>query len=214
MDPSLDFIKTKSGMKLYVDTSFEPEKHVVRIGTVMKAPDRIIDKQSPWITDVEIKEGDRVVMYFLAVQNCMSPEKKTYWVEKGVVYIAIKYQNIYAVIEEGNVKPVNGYILVEPVEDPEWIRLKKLFAMRNMDVPDLRKNSNTNVTYGKIVYMGKPNLSYNDHYKSDEHHNEKVGDTVIMKRIKDIPVEYEYHAQIDGGRKLYRIQRHDILAVT
>ena len=34
-----------------------------------------------------------------------------------------------------------------------------------------------------------------------------------MKRIRDIPVEYEYHAKMDGGRKLYRMQRHDILAV-
>jgi len=213
MDPSNNFVKTKSGMKLYVDTSFEPEKHVVRIGTVMKVPDKIIDKNAPWLTNVELKEGDRVVMYFLAVQNCMAPEKKNYWVEGKTVFIAIRYQNIYAIIEEGDVKPVNGYIFVEAVEDPEWIRLKEIFEGRGMEMPDLRKSSNTNVTYGKVIYMGKPNGEYKDDYKTDEGHDEKVGDTVVMKRIRDIPVEYEYHAKIDGGRKLYRIQRHDILAI-
>jgi hypothetical protein len=34
-----------------------------------------------------------------------------------------------------------------------------------------------------------------------------------MKRISDIPAEYEYHAKMDGGRKLYRLQRHSIMAV-
>lgn len=213
LDPENEFIQLESGIKLYVDTSFEPEKHVVRIGTVEKVPDKLYQKDAPWKTNIEIKEGDRVVMYFLAIQNCLSPEQKKYIRKGNDVWIFIKYHNIYAVIEEGNIRPVNGYVLVEPVEDPEWIREKKLAAMKNLEIPDLREASNTNVTYGKIVYMGKPNESYHDHYKSDMHHDEQVGDTVMMKRIRDIPVEYEYHAKIDGGRKLYRIQRWDILAV-
>lgn len=213
MDPSNDFVKMKSGMELYVDTSYEPEKHVVRVGTVIKAPKYIIDSNSPWKTTIEIKEGDRVVMYFLAVQNCMSKERKHYWVE-GIrkVFISIKYQNIYAVIGDGFIKPVNGYLLVEPVEDPDWIRMQKLMALKNMELADLRTNSNVNVTYGIIKYMGEPNLGYNEDYKSDEHYNLAIGDTVVMKRIRDIPAEYEYHAKMDGGGNLYRVQRHDILA--
>lgn len=217
LDPKNEYIVTESGIKLYVDTTFEPEKHVVRIGTVIEAPSKLIYHHNkpgyPWKTNPEIKAGDRVVMYFLAIQNCLSPERKLYTVDGDDIYIFIKYHNIYAVIEEGNIRPVNGYVLVEPIEDPEWERRTNEAKRINLILPDLRTASKTDVTYGKIIYMGSPNEEYADDYKSDKFHNEKVGDTVVLKRIRDIPVEYEYHAKIDGGRKLYRMQRHDILAV-
>lgn len=217
LDPKNEYIVTESGIKLFVDTSFEPEKHVVRIGTVIEAPRTLTYHQKksgyPWKTRPEIKAGERVVMYFMAIQNCLAPEQKKYTREGDDIYIFIKYHNIYAVIEEGNIRPVNGYVLVEPIEDPEWERRTNEAKKINLILPDLRQASKTDVTYGKIIYMGPPNEEYADDYKSDAHHNEKVGDTVIMKRIRDIPVEYEYHAKMDGGRKLFRMQRHDILAV-
>ncbi len=217
LDPENEFITMKSGIQLYVDTSFEPEKHVVRIGTVEKVPENLIYNHGktgyPWKTTMELKEGDRVVMYFLAIQNCLRPEKKTYWRKGKTVWIAIKYHNIYAIILDQNIQPVNGYLFVEPVEDPEFLRMQKEYKRIGMEQVDLRKPSNTDVTYGKIKYAGKPNEMYADDYKSDNFHDEYLGDIIVMKRIRDIPVEYEYHAKIDNGKKLYRIQRHDILAV-
>jgi hypothetical protein len=104
-------------------------------------------------------------------------------------------------------------MLVEPVEDPEWIRKKEKAAKVGLEIPDMREPNNTDVVYGKIAYIGKPNKSYIDNlYKDDNYYDLEEGDEVIMKRIRDIPVEYEYHAKIDGGRKLYRAQRHDVLA--
>ena len=61
--------------------------------------------------------------------------------------------------------------------------------------------------------MGKPNFGYKDPNQSDYFIEVSPGDELILKRLRDIPIEYEYHAKLDGGRKLYRIQRHDILAV-
>lgn len=217
LDPANDMIETKSGLKLIVDTSFEPEKHVVRIGTVEAVPSTLVychKKASyPWETQMEIKVGDRVVMYFMAVQNCLAKEQKRYFHKGKDVWIFIKYHNIYAVLEENNIRPINGYVLVEPVEDPAWLAKVERLKTKGIELPDLRKPSKTDVTYGKIAYMATPNRRYADDYKSDEYHNEKVGDTIIMKRIRDIPVEYEYHAKMDGGRQLYRMHRHDILAV-
>ena len=217
LDPENKFIKLKSGIKLLVDTSFEPEKHIVRIGTVEKVPTRLNYKHGhtgfPWQTEVELQEGDKVVMYFLAIQNCLRPEKKCYHKEGDDVWIYIKYNNIYAAIRDGKIIPVNGYVLVEPVEDPAWIVKEEQYKRLNLELVDLRKPSLTDVSYAKIKYMGTPNQDYADDYKSDEHHEEQVGDTIVMKRIRDIPVEYEYHAKIDGGKSLFRIQRHDILAV-
>lgn len=214
MDPENNFIVTPGGLKLYVDTSFEPEKHIVRIGTVKKAPKRLVQRKGtmPWETEMELQEGDRVALYFLAVQNCLSPERKHYIKNFDDVYIFIKYHNIYAVIRDDDIIPVNGYLLVEPMEDPAWIRMKSKAEEKGLEIPDMRGLSNVNVVYGKIAYAGKPNKSYNSPYKSDNQIDVKVSDEVVMKRITDIPVEYEYHTKLDGGRKLYRVQRHQILA--
>jgi hypothetical protein len=216
MDPENKFLETPSGLKLYVDTSFEPDKHVVRIGTVEQLPTRLLYKEKqtgfPWKTEMELKVGDRVVMYFLAVQNCLAPEKKNYIRDGEDLWIIIKYHNIYAIIGDGFVKPINGYVFVEPVEDPAWILRQEQHKRLGLELVDTRKLSKTDVTYGKIAYMGIPVEEYADDYKSDKHYNLNIGDTVVMKRIRDIPVEYEYHAKIDGGRKLFRMKRHDILA--
>lgn len=212
LDPENNVIKTPSGFSLQLDTTFEPDKHVVRVGTVEAIPDYLINN-GPWETDIEIQVGDRVVMYYLAVQNCLRPERKHFIKYFDEVWIFLKYHNIYAVIRDGEIIPVNGYLLVEPQEDPEWIRLNKEANEKGIELVDMRQPSKTHVTYGKIAYMGKPNGKYRDAYKSDLHYDLEIGDTIIMKRIRDIPVEYEYHAKLDGGRKLWRMQRHDILAV-
>jgi co-chaperonin GroES (HSP10) len=214
LDAKNDYIETKSGLRLLLDTSFEPEKHVVRVGTVEALPRELqFKKEIPWETEIELKLGDRVVMYFMAIQNCLSKEQKKYAQEGKDVYIFIKYHNIYAIIRGEEIIPINGYVLVEPIEDPEWIRLNEQASKAGLIIPDMRKLSKTHITYGKIAYLGKPNLRYSEKYKSDEYYDLKVGDEIIMKKIRDIPVEYEYHAKMDGGRKLYRMQRHDILAV-
>ena len=216
LDPSNDMVETESGFKLYIDTSYEPEKHIVRLGTVIKAPKRLYNRdfmgEVPWVTHPQIQDGDRVIMYFLAVQNCLSKEQKKFIREGDDFYIFIRYHNIYAVIRDDKIIPINGYVLVEPVEDPAKVRRKELAAKLDLILPEPKELSKTDCTYGKIAYIGEPNARYNHPQRSDEHYNLNVGDTIIMKRIRDIPLEYELHAKLDGGRKMYRMQRHDILA--
>jgi co-chaperonin GroES (HSP10) len=216
LDPENSLIETKSGFKLQIDTSYEPEKHVVRMGTVKEVPEKILFSKSdrnimPWDTDMELKVGDRVIMYYLAVINCISPEKRWFYVENGKIIIFITYNNIYAAIRDGEIIPINGYVLVEPMEDPEWVSMQERIKQGGLLVPDMRKLSNKNVVYGKIAYLASPIRTYYDEHKSDENINVKVGDEIVMKKVRDIPMEYEYHTKVDGGRKLYRCQRHDII---
>lgn len=228
LDPENDHIKTKNGIRIEVDTTYEPERHVVRLGTVEAVCDGLkfeggieeieLGKSKirrrkyhmDWETEMEARPGDRVVMYFMAVQNCLRPEYGKYIRENGETSIFITYQNIYAVIRDGNIIPVNGYILVEPVEDPYWERLVEKYIKVNIEIPDMRKPSLKDVCYGRVRHIGTANIRYADRGKSDEGYDVAVGDTVVMKRISDIPMEYEYHTKLEN--KMYRIQRHDILA--
>ena len=103
LDHENDTIKMKSGVELAIDTSYEPDKHVVRTGRVMALPSNINNKDNslPWETELELKIGDRVVMYYLAVQNCLSKEHHRYIKENCMTAIFIKYHNIYAAIKIG-----------------------------------------------------------------------------------------------------------------
>ena len=219
LDPDNNTVTTKSGIKLYVDTSYEPEKHQVVTGTVVEPPkDLKFSKKDgskmPWDTTVELKEGDKVAMYYLAVQNCLRKEHRRYIEQDGEKFIFIAYNNIYAAIREGKIIPVNGYLLIEPVDDPEIERQKKKAEAAGLAyVPLSDEKSATKVVYGRVVYVGTLNKDYYTPDLTDEGADVSVGDTVIMKKVRDIPIEYELHAKIDGGRKLYRVQRHEILAV-
>lgn len=214
LDPENNVVKTKGGLTLYIDTTFEPEKHTVVTGTVEALPDKLYWKELPWKTEMELRVGDKVVMYYMAVMNCMAKEQRRYIKEPGTgkVFVFIKYTNIYAAIRDGAIIPINGYILAEPIPDPYWEKKKKELMDKGIELAeDHNVNSNKNVVFARLVHVGKPIEKYAAEYLSDDNIDVKPGDEVILKKIRDIPIEYEYHTKLD--RKLFRIQRHDILSV-
>ena len=225
LDPPNDHIERVPGIRIEIDTSYEPEKHLTRTGTVVAVPEKLIYKRGSdymeWKTEMELQVGDRVVMYYLAVYNCIKngAYEKDYEYyhgkrsDKYEEFVYMKYQNIYAAIRNGKVIPINGYVLVEPIDDPVLAHKKKEAEGKKIQLVVEGKPNNTHAVYGRIVYIGTPNKEYIESYLSDENIDVKVGDEVIMKRISDIPMEYEYHAKVDGGRKLFRLQRHEILSV-
>jgi hypothetical protein len=253
LDTPNDHIERVKGARIEIDTTYQPEKHITRTGTVIGVPESLVYYKThtpepekakmyderymeefarnnpprsygglPWKTEMELQVGDRVVMYFLAVDNCMKQGayEKEYEFYNGIMnmdkkeeFIYVKYQNIYAVIRDEKVIPINGYVLVEPITNPVQEQREKEAEAKKIKLVSDDKPSNTNAVYGRIVYIGKPNIEYREKYMSDEGYDDlKEGDEVIMKKISDIPMEYEYHAKVDGGRKLFRVQRHDIIA--
>lgn len=210
LDPENNVIKTPGGLTLHIDTSFEPEKHTVVTGTVEAMPPRLIWKELPWKTENELQIGDKVVMYYMAVMNCMAKEQRRYVREMGRTYIFLKYSNIYAAIRDGQIIPINGYILAEPMPDPWQEKRKKEALAKGIELVELDTKSNKNVVFARLVHVGKPIELYREGHLCDDNIDVAPGDEVILKKVRDIPIEYEYHSKLD--RKLYRIQRHDILA--
>lgn len=213
LDPENNVVRTPSGFTLFIDTTFEPEKHTVVTGTVEALPLKLNDSKLPWRTENELQIGDKVVMYYMAVMNALAPQYRRFVKEGRTTWVFIAYSNIYTAIREGVIIPINGYLLAEPIPDPYFEKLKKRYEEKGIELVDPETKSNKNVVFARIVYAGRPNRGYNEIYNSDENVDVKPGDEVILKKIRDIPIEYEYHSTVDGGRKLYRIQRHDILSV-
>ena len=218
LDPENTSIKLKSGFQLYIDTSFDPEKHQVVTGTVYGIPSHLeytgeANKGLPWLTDMEVKLGDKVVVYYLAIVNALKPEQQRYFFEGGDKYVLITYNNIFTVFGDGFVRPVNGYCLIEPCADPFLEKTKERLKKLNLEWVKLDTKSNTNVTFGIVRYMGKPNREYVDDGASDDGVDVKIGDTVVLRKVSDIPLQFNLHAKIDEGKLYYRCQRRKILAV-
>ena len=217
LDPENNSVRLKSGMDLYIDTSYEVEKHVTIIGEVMALPSKLHfsglpNIGMPWKINMELQIGDKVFIYYLSVANAFRKETFSAIVEEDARYVFIKYQYIFAAIRDGKLFPINGYLLVEPSEDPDWLALKEKLAKVSMEPVRLKNFTNTDVNYGIVRYIGKPVMEYVDKY-SDKGVNVEVEDIVVTRRITDIPLEYALHAKADGGKKYWRIQRKNILAV-
>jgi hypothetical protein len=217
LDQENNSVRLKSGLELFVDTTYEVEKHITVTGEVMALPSKLYysgrpNIGMPWETEMELKIGDRVFMYYLSVANAFRKETFNAIVEEDARYVFIKYQYIFAAIRDGKLFPINGYLLVEPSEDPDWLVLKEKLGKAGLQPVKLKNFTNTDVNYGIVRYIGNPVLEYVDKY-SDRGVNVGVGDIVVTRRITDIPLEYDLHAKADGGKKYWRIQRKNILAV-
>jgi len=217
LDPENKSIRLRNGCELFVDTTYEPEKHATVEGEVWGLPSHLSytgtpNKGMPWKTRMELRYGDKVIIYYLAVVNALKKENSRYIIEGKDRYIFVPYQNIYAVIREGKVIPVNGYVLFEQVEDPSITRDRERMKALGLELVTLNTRTNTHVIYGKIKYTGEPNQEYVDENYSDEGVDVKEGDVVVMRKISDIPLQYDLHSKIDGGAKYFRVQRKAILA--
>lgn len=217
LDKENDSIKLKNGCELYVDTSFEMEKHATVTGEVYGLPSHLsysgqANKGMPWNTPLEIRRGDKVILYYLSVINALSKSDKKYLLEGDDRYIFTGYQNVYAVIRDGKIIPINGYCLIEPCPDPSIEADKERMRALGMELVVLDRRTNKQVIFGKVKYLGTPNRSYVDDGHSDEGVDISVGDVIIMRKTSDIPLQYSLHAKINDGINYFRVQRRHILA--
>lgn len=218
LDPENTSVKLKSGFELYVDQSFDPEKHAQVVGTVFGLPSHLSysgqpNKGMPWQCPLEIKIGDKVIIYYLSVINALKKDTQRYLFEGDDRYIFVSYEFIYALIRDGKIIPVNGYVLIEPCENPEVTRQREVMKKIGLEMVEIGDKRNSNeVIFGRVKYTSVPNRQYVDENSSDEGVDIAVGDVVIIRKTHDIPLQYDLHAKIDGGAKYYRVQRRNILA--
>ena len=71
LDKENESIKLTSGMELFIDLSFDPEKHATVTGTVWGLPSALKytgqgNEEMPWKCNMELKLGDKVIVYYLS----------------------------------------------------------------------------------------------------------------------------------------------------
>jgi hypothetical protein len=216
LDPEYNSVRLKNGMELYFDGSYEPEKNATVTGTIYGLPSHLqftgeANNGMPWLTPMEVKMGDRVILYYLSVVVALMKQNERYVLEGKDRYILTGYNNIYAVVRDEKVIPVNGYCLIEPCEDPAITREKERMKTLGMELIKFNKTTKNHATYGIVRHLGVPNRRYIDEGHTDEGVDIAVGDVVVMKRTTDIPLQYDLHQTVNEGKKLLRVQRRNIL---
>ena len=225
---SNDEVLLNGDKAFYIDTTFEPYKHTPVVGVVAAVPSQLyftpkdtFYNSMDWDTDMELEVGDVVNYHYLDMKTAI--DQDDYVVCDGKIYVPIRYDRIFCarrkfpkgpkmiqaggnfvVGEDGpeQVIMLNGYVLAEPVTEKVKTFLK---------LPDSVKDRH-DAKFGKVRFIGTPNRRYRENYAPDDARLE-IGDLVILDKICDIALEYDVHAQFDGGKKYFRVERRTIKGV-
>ena len=176
-----DTITTKGGLELYVDTRFNEFEHRVTEGPVIA---------SPFKFDTGVKEGDTLYFHHLVVLNegqILTGSENHYLVkydpEHTINNQAIAYKN-----SKGEIKPLAGWSLLEPIEEVKEVKEESVILTVELEKPLPLK--------GKVAFEA-PWL---------DELGLKVGDVVGFKRNRD------YRLKIDG-KEYYRTRAEDLMYV-
>jgi co-chaperonin GroES (HSP10) len=182
-----------SGVDVYLDTTFQKEKHAITCGRVVSVPTQIDDTLN---TDIEIKVGDVVFFHYLSVINALKDDR--YFIEmssKEIIY-PVLYESLYCARRDNAIIPLNGYILVAPILKHKEEKIGNIFLPETMLKQEV-------VSRGVVAYHGKPRR------------NEKqlcgVGDTVLFRKSSAVPIQYDLHDSV--GEKLYRMKSDSIMGI-
>lgn len=202
-------IVMSNGVKIYLDDRFEKERHAPTSGTIAAHCGNLVANKMPWETTNEIQSGDYCVFSFeSAVYALDEAHGRVLLDEDNEAYLLIDYEDIFCVRRGETIIPVNGYLLVSPIEEKQ---LSDSFTI-------VRENNNS-TKCGLVEYIGTPNKRYffsgvpRDDV-SDFDDEISVGDVIVFNANSDLPLEYSLHKSVAKNAKtFFRLQRRDIDAI-
>lgn len=105
-------IVTDNGLKLYMDSSFNPEENSTTVGIVAGIPSKHDTKNFLPDFQFNVKHGDKLYFNFnitIDPANCVEIDGDEYWM--------VDYFDAIALVRDGQIHPVGSYLLVEPIEE-------------------------------------------------------------------------------------------------
>jgi len=220
LDRKQDEYLMKNGKKLYLDTSFEPEKHAPITGTIVNMCSELFFTRVParphslkWDTEIELQVGDYVISYYLVSVNAYKEKDgRVITDENRNDYIFLRYDQIFAGRRGDQVVTCNGYNLLTPVQDPEVLKMETALKTAGM-LPGFADTGGASGKVARMAYPAKP-VKYRDPRIYDFDDPIEAGDLVMVRRNGLIPLEFSYHASLVGKDVFYRVQREFIYALT
>lgn len=210
-----DELHLKSGLKLFVDDTYEKEKHAPTYGLVVKSPEKLYfdmeDEELDSVAydvDIELKTGDICFFHYLCTLNCRKEINKLFFEDGDDTYYMIKYDSMFAGIRGEEIFGVNGYLLVEGVENEDRKMISKTgLVASDATLEESEKRGIVKYTSGMVR-----NYFYDTTGKFDTD-EVKSGDEVTFNRLNSIPLEYGLHRILGEGKPYFRMMRSDIISI-
>lgn len=219
LDLSQENITIAGSKEIKIDTSFNPEQHAAITGTVIAVCDKLHFNTIPgqshsldWDTDMEVQPGDYVISYYLSSVNAMAGDGRVFMDELKHKYIILKYDKIFAARRGDTVIPVNGFNLLTPILESELKGIASKLKKLDLHLPQQHLTLESGI-YARLKYVATRLRQYRDPRYRDFTDEISPGDIVVIRRRSNIPLEYAYHASLEGKQVFYRIQRNFIFGV-
>lgn len=200
----------ESSIEIKLDTSFNTETHVARIGIVAALPGHMrMDngpRFMPWEVEMELEIGDEVFFNFDPVARVINGTDPVYTDGKST-YIMAHYSTIVAAKRNNKLLVLNGYCLIEPITLKEEDEI--FFGKSNVITPDyISKHPSHRI--GIVRYIGLPIKRYLA--GTYEEPDVKPGDKILYRDKLDIAIEYELHRRFSEIKNLFKLQRRFMYA--
>jgi hypothetical protein len=205
-----DEVELNSGLKLHLDTTIDVEKHLPTFGEVIELPrDTFFMIGSPmslsFDVGIEVEPGDKVFFHYL-MKELVETSGMVFKDENNEPLWLVPYDQIFFSIRSDKFIPVNGFILVELMEGNEY-------EDGILEMPDSVKNLKS-TKFAKIIHAGEPVKGFSSEPMEVEYEDDmKEGDIIMYSTNSDLPIQSELYNDVYKDKKLYRMQRKDVIAV-
>jgi len=154
MDAFDDEVKTDSGVKLYKDTTYNPEWSTTVSAEALSIPAQV--RQTAHDNEgltAFVKKGDTLLFRYLVVMQTTQEENTTRYHNQhlidGEVWWKVDYSMILGVVRKGQLIPAPGYVFAKSIEQNKGEKVSGLY------IPEMSKSETVK---GKAVveYVGVP----------------------------------------------------------
>jgi co-chaperonin GroES (HSP10) len=192
---TLEDTVTFGSMTLHIDPEFNPTHHARIFGRIVAVPDgRTWDYEGNTIND-KVEVGDLIYFHYLVTSdetNCIYGN-----------YYKVPYYWIFCAIRSGNILPIGGWSLCEPMVEQEYDTVevggKKMEATLSASGLVTSVFKTPSVDIARLAYIGKP--------VGDEEDSEaRVGSKVILAKNSNFLNKIE-------GKDYYTVKQQYILAL-
>jgi co-chaperonin GroES (HSP10) len=145
-----NYYVSKGDLKLYVDPLFKRGVAKTKVAQVVEVPSEMYG----WSRTVpEVHVGDKVYIHHNALEEFnMIPDSKGLWV--------IEYEDVLCAVRDGNIIPINGRILAEPIFDDDIIEIDYHGAKRKVKMTESglvkELDPSYNLKKARLAHIGTP----------------------------------------------------------
>lgn len=202
---------SEGSMELEIDNSFDRVAHSVRTGTVIRVPEHLSvgngrDKM-PWRVPKEVQPGDIALFSYDSITRVLNGTDPIF-IYKDRIFLLVPYHNIAMVKRNGEIRPVNGYVIMEPISIDEEDKLLKYHQL--LKTPDAIGKF-TSDKIGIVRYVSAPVEEYYGVPQAVDDFTVEVGDVIVYRPKTDIPLEDNLHTEFLPIKGLFKIQRRYML---